>query len=260
MHYDCNSLLLFQHIMGVVNTEKRGIMKKEKKKGSCLKTILTIFAIFIILCIIGSVFDGSDEKTAESDMQTADPAENNPTENDGEEKPNETETENPPSEMPSNSNEETEEYSSLSGIELDELQQLYLNFDSSLSYSDAVNYIINTGLPYSEEKYNGSRTIQVAFTEGCTAQKYMKESGDFLTITYVYPKDENSINDELDKYNFGTCCYVPSDSDLQLIEHKNGYYYSYNKSGNYISKLGNDLGLDTSMSKEEQMQYYFNNK
>lgn len=144
-----------------------------------------------------------------------------------------------------------EKYSSLTEIELDELQQLYVDFDSSLSYSDAIDYITATGLPYSEEKYNGSRTIQVAFTEGCTAQKYMKENGDYLTITYIYPKDENSINDELDKYIFDTCCYVPYDSSLTLREHTDGHY---------IFKLGSDLELDSSMSKTEQMLFYYNNK
>ena len=149
-------------------------------------------------------------------------------------------------------------YSLLSEIELDKLQQLYLDFDSSWSYPDAVNYIISTELPYSEEKYNGSRTIQVAFTEGCTAQKYMKESGDYLTITYIYPKDENSINDELNKYNFGTCGYFPASSALQLIEHKAGYYFSIYEPGNYI--LGTKEEINSSITKEEQMLYYFNNK
>ncbi len=157
---------------------------------------------------------------------------------------------------------QTEEikYSSISEIQLDDLQQLYLDFDSSLSYPDAIEYVTNTGLPYSEEKYNGSRQIQVAFTEGCTAQKYKEESGDHLTIIYVYPKDENSSNDELDKYLFGTCSYIPADSSLQLIEHNNGYYFSIYEPGNYISKLGTQLELDSSMTREEQMLYYFNKK
>lgn len=153
---------------------------------------------------------------------------------------------------------EDNKYNSISEIELDALQQLYLDINSSWSYSDALDYVISTGLPYSDEKYNGSRTIQVAFTEGCTVQKYKKESGDYIIIDYVYPKGENNSNDELDKYLFGTCCYCPIDSDLELIEHKNGYYFSYYEPGNYISKLGAKLELDSSMTKEEQMLYYFN--
>lgn len=151
-------------------------------------------------------------------------------------------------------------YSSLSEVNLDDLQRLYIDFDSSLSYSDAIAFVEATGLPYSAIKYNGSRTIQVAFTKGATAQKYKKDGGDYLTITYVYPSGENSANDDLEKYAFGTCVYCPTSSSLTLIEHANGSYFSYRKAGNYISKLGNDLGLDTSMTKEEQMLYYFNEK
>ncbi len=234
-------------------------MKKEKKKGSCLKTILLIFAVFIVLGIIGSVFGGTDEKTTEDDAEILEQTENKLAENDEPEETNEVE---PDTSLPETSSDPAEEsekiYSSLSEIELDELQQLYLDFDSSLSYSDAIDCIIATGLPYSEEKYNGSRTIQVAFTEECTAQKYMKESGDYLTITYRYPKDENSINDELDKYTFGTCGYFPANSSLQLIEHKVGYYFSIYEPGNYI--LGTKEEIDTSITKDDQMLFYYNNK
>ena len=151
-------------------------------------------------------------------------------------------------------------YSSLSEIELDELQRLYIEFDSSFSFSEALEYVEASGLPYSSVKYNGSREIQVALTEGATAQKYKKVAGDYLEIIYVYPKNENSSNDVLEKYSFGTCVYCPASSSLSLIEHVNGHYFSYTKAGNYISKLGNNLGLDTAMTKEEQMLYYFNEK
>ena len=110
------------------------------------------------------------------------------------------------------------------------------------------------------EKYNGSREIQVAFTKECTAQKYKKESGDYLTVTYVYPKGENSSADNFEKYTFGTCAYNPQDSDISLVCHITGYYFSYTEPGNYISKLGTTLDLDTSMSRDEQMKYYITNK
>ncbi len=42
--------------------------KKEKKKGSCLKTILVAFGILIVLAVIGSVF-GNDDKENNSDTQ-----------------------------------------------------------------------------------------------------------------------------------------------------------------------------------------------
>ncbi len=151
-------------------------------------------------------------------------------------------------------------YSSLSEVKLDDLQQLYVEFDSSLSYPEAVAFVEARGLPYSVEKNNGSRTIQVAFAEGATVQKYKKVSGDYVELIYIYPKNENSINDDLEKYIFGTCFYCPTDSSLSLIEHVNGSYFSYFKAGNYISNLGSDLGLDIAMTKEEQMLYYFNEK
>ena len=54
-----------------------------------------------------------------------------------------------------------------------------------------------TKLPYSEGLYNGSRLVQVAFTEGCTLQKYKKEAGDYLEIHYDYTEANNS-EDNLD--------------------------------------------------------------
>ncbi len=157
---------------------------------------------------------------------------------------------------PDNVTQSKPKYSSLSEVALDELQQLYVDFDASMSYPEALVYVEATGLPYSAIKYNGSRTIQVAFNGGVTAQKYTKDSGDYVEIIYVYPNGENSSNDNLEKYSFGTCSY--SSNSLSLIEHINGSYFSYRAAGNYISNLGSDLQLDTSMTKEEQMLYFFN--
>lgn len=145
-------------------------------------------------------------------------------------------------------------------IEYDKLQQLYVDIDTTLPLQDMIDFLDSYGLPYSFEKYNGSRKIQVAFTKECTAQKYKKESGDYLTITYVYPKGENSSADNFEKYTFGTCAYNPQDSDISLVCHITGYYFSYTEPGNYISKLGTTLDLDTSMSRDEQMKYYITNK
>ena len=149
---------------------------------------------------------------------------------------------------------------SASSYEYDALQHLYLDLDPNMSYSDMLDLVRSTELPYSEEKYNGSRKVQVAFTKGCTVQRHKKESGDYLEIIYEYPDSENNADDVLDKYAFGTCAYVPSGSDLCLICHVSGSYFSYSEPGNYISKLGNALNLDNGMSKKEQLDYYFNNK
>lgn len=145
-------------------------------------------------------------------------------------------------------------------VEYDELQQLYLSIDSNMNYAEMIELVQSTGLPYSEEKHNGSRTVQVAFAEEVTAQKHKDESGDYLEIVYVYPKDENSSNDVLEKYSFGTCAYNPDDCSLTLINHVSGSYFSYYEPGNYISDLGTTLDLDSDMSKEQQLDYYFKNK
>lgn len=39
-------------------------MKKEKKKGSCLKTILIVFGVFIIIGVIGNLAGGNDKDTS----------------------------------------------------------------------------------------------------------------------------------------------------------------------------------------------------
>ena len=48
-------------------------MKKEKKKGSCLKTVLIAFGVLIVLGAIGSAF-GDDEKTNSDNSQNIEQA------------------------------------------------------------------------------------------------------------------------------------------------------------------------------------------
>lgn len=144
--------------------------------------------------------------------------------------------------------------------ELDALQRLYISINKDMSYTECVDYIKSTSLPYSEEKYNGSRVIQVAFTDACTAQSYMDESGDYLTITYCYPRDENSSNDVLEKYYIEYCEYVPIESDLTLTYIFSDNCYGYKEKGSYIKRLGEELDFDTSYSRESQFEYYFQHK
>ncbi len=148
---------------------------------------------------------------------------------------------------------------STASAEYDALQQLYLDISPEMSYTEMLSLVESTGLPFSEEKYNGSRTVQVAFTEECTAQSYKKGEGDYLEIHYGYPKNENSVNDELEKYYFNTCAYNPCDSQLSLISHKSGYYFNIYEPGNYIMSHGSVLELDVGMSKAEQLEYYISN-
>ncbi len=149
---------------------------------------------------------------------------------------------------------------SKNSIEYDSLQQLYLDIDPEMNYSEMIELVKTCGLPYSEEKYNGSRKIQVAFLDENTDQKYSDSGGDYIEIIYLYPKNENSKNDVLEKYFFGTCVYVPCDCSIELISHVSGSYFSYNEPGNYISDLGTDLELDKNMTREQQFEYYFENR
>lgn len=142
-------------------------------------------------------------------------------------------------------------------ITFDDLQQLYIDLDPSLSYSEMIEFIQETDLPFSEEKYNGSRKIQISFTKDGTSQSFMKEPADYVEIIYNYPENENSINDDFDKYSFGTAAYIPESSSMELIFHQSGHFFSYNDPGCYISDLGTRLDLDKDMTREEQFEYYF---
>ncbi len=148
----------------------------------------------------------------------------------------------------------------LSDYTLDELQNLYLAINPDITYSDALQLVKDSGLFYSEEKYNGSRELQVAFTDECTAQKYKKESGDYLQISFDYPSGENSSNDDLSKYTLSTCIYCP-ETGPTLISLSSGHYFSYSEPGNYIDDYENKdevAGLPETITKEEQLVYYFN--
>lgn len=170
------------------------------------------------------------------------------------EKPETSEKKTKVSEKPETSNTRKKE-----PIEYDKLQQLYLDINPDMCYPEVIELIESTGLHYSEAEYLRSWEIQVAFTKGATAQKYNDEDGDYITISYVYPDDKNgSIG--MEEYLFATCVYHPCDCSLELIQHVRGSYWSYYDKGNYISDLGTDLELDTDMSKEEQLEYYFENK
>lgn len=147
----------------------------------------------------------------------------------------------------------------LADYTLDGLQDLYLSIDSNMSYSEVVQLVKDSNLAYSEEKYNGSRELQVAFTDKCTAQKYKKDSGDYLEISFDYPSDENSANDDFSKYTLSSCIYCP-ESGPTLISLYAGHYFSYNEPGNYIEDYKNAKeasNLSSSMTKEEQLVYYF---
>lgn len=61
--------------------------KKEKKKGSCLKTILIVIAVIVFLGVIGSIFEEEEkpEKVADVNTQTEEPSNEAEPEGDDEE-------------------------------------------------------------------------------------------------------------------------------------------------------------------------------
>ena len=112
------------------------------------------------------------------------------------------------------------------------------------------DYIYNCGLPYSEEKYNGSRVFQISTTKEGTAQKYNKSGLPYIEVHYYYPKNENSAADVLEKYSFTSIDYVP----------KSGYFSFQTLSAGKgkIIRLGTDIGYD--LSREDQIIFYYQYK
>lgn len=227
----------------------------------------------LVIFIIGSVAPDTknNDSTAPSDGGNTSVSDNAPPIDDATEPEGESQTvsapdnTNTPTEKSENDTPDTE--SSVidsvpeEAIEYDALQQLYLDISADMSYTEMIDLVKSTGLPYSEEQYNGSRAVQVAFTEGCTKQRYKREYGDYLKIYYEYPRDENSSADKLEKYYFRSCEYVPIHSQMVLMSYKNGRYSGVSgisEYGNYITILGNVLDLDANMTKEEQLKYFMN--
>ena len=76
-------------------------MKKEKKKGSCLKTVLIAFGALIILGAIGSAFGDDSKETNDSPSSNISQSEKEPSSNDTNTQPEEIEkTENDESQSP----------------------------------------------------------------------------------------------------------------------------------------------------------------
>lgn len=139
----------------------------------------------------------------------------------------------------------------VSASRYDALQQLYIDISPEMTYTEMLDLVKATELPYSEEKYNGSRVVQVAFTEDGT-----EEDGNYLEIHYDYAKNENSINDELEKYHFATSVYRPSSGRRSLICHNSGYYFSIYEPGNYIQGSSFDSDQKVSLTREEQIRIF----
>ena len=103
----------------------------------------------------------------------------------------------------------------------DELQTLFLNIDYESTYDEVKHMINDTGLPYTEQEYNGSKGLGkktvfcVAFTKGASLQKYA-ESGDHLDITFQ--KDSGRLM---------TMEYVPEHGNTSALVYSFGVWWSF---------------------------------
>lgn len=143
-------------------------------------------------------------------------------------------------------------------ISYDKLQQLYLNIKSEMTYDEVLSIITESGLPFSETKFNGSKAIKVAFEKGVTPQKYA-DSGDYIDISF---DDE----DRDGNYIFGTIEYYNNDKFITVFEYKDGTYWDFRKGedrGLYINNYKTITGDKSEKyikvsNKEEQLKYVIN--
>lgn len=130
------------------------------------------------------------------------------------------------------------------------LHKLYIDFPQTASYQEAISFIQESGLPYSEKKLNGSRYIKVALEKSDTfietpAVNTFKDY-DYIEVSYMYPKQENN-NDELDKYFFAGIIYVSAEGKYQLESHVRN---------TFITQDGEVL--DSKMDRKEQIYFLKN--
>lgn len=103
----------------------------------------------------------------------------------------------------------------------DELQSLFLNVDFDSTYENVKKMIDDTGLPYTEQEYNGSKglgkeiKICIAYTQGAALQRYA-DSGDRLDITFQ--KDSGKLM---------TMEYVPEHGNTAALVYSFGVWWSF---------------------------------
>lgn len=145
------------------------------------------------------------------------------------------------------------DYQSIS-CEYDALQQLYLDINNGMSYTDVLSTVQQSKLPYTQQAYNGGTAIiRVAKTSGAALQKNA-ESGDNIVITFEYDKDSGFALKDYINYNFGEIQYNPLSTSLSLRLY-NYSQHDKKEPGTYIYNLGNDTGLH--LSPEDQLKFYY---
>lgn len=107
--------------------------------------------------------------------------------------------------------------------ELEILRKLYIDFPQRASYEEALSFVGESELPYWEKKENGSRRIIITLEQSDTAMEEPDVNTlrdyDYIEISYMYPKQEDDRNDELDKYFFAGILYISSEGKYQLESH-----------------------------------------
>lgn len=126
---------------------------------------------------------------------------------------------------------------------LDELQLLYIQIQSDMSYEEVLDLVIATGLPYSETKFNGSKAIKVAFEKGVTPQRYA-DSGDYVDISFTQDRTTK-------EYSFGTVEYFNSEKFIKAFEYKAGTYWDF-RNGEDVGFYINDYQSTLAKTKEEK--------
>ncbi|HGG0416070.1 TPA: hypothetical protein ACJFE8_000820 [Clostridium sporogenes] len=147
-------------------------------------------------------------------------------------------------------------------IKYDNLQKLYLNINSNMPYSEALEKVKNTNLPYNETIHNTtdgnkSKTITIAFTEGATYEHHA-DPGDCIDINFEECKEN-------DTYLFNYIEYYNMKKGITIFEYKKGVYWEFmdgKDAGLYINNHKNTSGNKEekyikASSKEEQLKYIY---
>ncbi len=149
-------------------------------------------------------------------------------------------------------------------VNYDQLECLYLSINENMNYEEVLKIVESTGLPFTDIKYNGSRKIKVAFTEGSAKQKYA-EGGDHLEISFDDEEREGI-------YKFSTLEYFNNAKFITIFQYEGGTYWElynckdrgyfindYDNKGNYEMTFNNGNKKITKYikvnSKEEQLSY-----
>ncbi len=140
----------------------------------------------------------------------------------------------------------------------DDLQKLYMNINSDMSFEECLKIVIQSGLPYAIHNFNGSKEIKVAFEKGVLPDKHA-DSGDHLEISFEENKEDNS-------FIFGNIQYFNQNKFITIFEYKDGAYWDFNKgndAGLYINNYKKTMGTKEEKyikadSKVEQLKYLIN--